>query len=99
VTDLPPHLWLLIDWLDHRTGQTGTYRSEAWCDEDGQPNLFWWLEGNASCDCNRGIFFLGQSLDDAECGEERFTLLRIRREDTGETVWANATAPPRVPRG
>lgn len=37
---------------------------------DGQ--VFWWTEGNASCDCNRKLFLdreYGLGIDDGQCGE------------------------------
>ena len=48
-------------------------------DEDGNFFEFWWSEGNASCDCNRGLFFgyaIGLEYDDIphECGDIRYSV-------------------------
>ncbi len=57
--------------------KTGTYEDpigegSVSFDEDGNPNFFWWEEGNASCDCNRSAFFGLVNRDEDEwfpCGE------------------------------
>lgn len=46
---------------------------------DGQQ--FWWTDGNASCDCNRSMFFAevgGEKDPEAECGNERIELKALR---------------------
>lgn len=51
-----------------------------------ESEVFWWTEGNFSCDCNRELEFdraLGENPelddDDAKCGDTRYTLLEIRK--------------------
>lgn len=52
---------------------------------------FWWEEGNASCDCNRGRFFhrimSGEDLDHTECSEGGYSV-RCSDNDTGELLYA-----------
>jgi len=68
---------------ENATGEVRFYEYE--CEEqslDGQE--FWWSEGNASCDCNREIFFRsvnGDSADGRECGNDAFTVEYIEFED------------------
>jgi hypothetical protein len=41
-------------------GEKGVHIDEfgwGWMEDDGEPNFFWWQEGNGSCDCNRSIEF------------------------------------------
>lgn len=68
---------LLIHWRETATGRTGIYEDMGYEDEPGEPILFWWEEGNASCDCNRSTFFLGDESVDDSCGDERFRVIRI----------------------
>ena len=42
---------------------------------------FIWSEGNFSCDCNRDIFFNGDSPDDFECSDNIYTILSIHNND------------------
>lgn len=54
-------------------------------------NQFWWQEGNASCDCNRHLFFeraFGREpdFDETECGEERYAV-RISDLSTGAILY------------
>ena len=49
-------------------------------------SLFWWLEGNMSCDCNRELewaYAKGEPIDfdDAKCSDGRFTALYALLED------------------
>ena len=41
---------------------------------------FWWTEGNMGCDCNRSILFGDATLENAECGDTRYTLVKVRFE-------------------
>lgn len=45
-------------------------------------SVLWWAEGNASCDCNRDIFFVGggDEEEDSSCGHERY-LVQLRYPD------------------
>lgn len=62
--------------------------------------LFWWTDGNAACDCNRGLFFDGDEAEDWDegdsgddpypCGHERYTLLRLELPDGR---WASDAEP------
>lgn len=45
-----------------------------------------WSEGNYACDCNRGLFFSGES---GECGESRYTV-RITDKLTGDLLYEDA---------
>jgi hypothetical protein len=81
-----------IVWIDNQTGRTGVYTDSRECptmhatgDGDGF-EIFWWAEGNASCDCNRAIFFLGQDLGEVECGDGRFTIERLDVLDHDDSV-------------
>ncbi len=53
--------------------KSGTYEEEpsssgsVWFDDEGEPSLFMWEEGNYSCDCNRADFF-GLADRDNEAG-------------------------------
>ena len=52
--------------------------------DEGGPNFFIWEEGNYSCDCNRSIFFLGRSYDDAmPCGKDYFKIPSIECVERG----------------
>ena len=45
-------------------------------------SLFWWSEGNMSCDCNRGQWFHGPSPPkDFQCTLSRYDLLKITLDD------------------
>lgn len=57
---------------------------------DSAFNKFWWEQGNASCDCNRELFFMEFAEEDEEdfeeyCSEGRFSV-RIK-SDTGEVLY------------
>lgn len=73
---------------DEATGETVVYRdeqeySEEWDDEDPNPTLFIWEEGNYSCDCNRRLFFERAKGNDPglnqPCGETRYSVLGYDR--------------------
>lgn len=76
------------------TGETRTYVEKLdW-------SLFWWQEGNMSCDCNRHLTWLraggpGPSDDphhnnaDRDCGEGEYTVTHATL-DTGEVVPVDA---------
>lgn len=54
-----------------------------------ESSLFWWQEGNMSCDCNREMSFLRaagatEEIIDSikiECGDNRYSILEIILED------------------
>ncbi len=79
-----------VDIRNNATGEVRTcsQRDLAWNDS----SVFWWTEGNMSCDCNRELEFVragGPGPDDdprwndldTECGFERFTVIRAILED------------------
>ena len=49
---------------------------------------FWWTEGNAACDCNRGNWFNEEIGDtsESECGNDRYEV-RLTNKDTGEVLY------------
>lgn len=56
-------------------------------------NTYWWEEGNASCDCNRKLFFTGFHEPDIEleddqtpCGDDAY-VVRISHNDTKEVLY------------
>lgn len=52
-------------------------------DLDWNDDVFWWTEGNMSCDCNRALTFAragNEKCVDDSCGETRFTALYAELE-------------------
>lgn len=51
---------------------------------------YWWKDGNASCDCNRELFFLRardeEEPDEPECGEGKYSV-RCSDNETGEVLY------------
>jgi hypothetical protein len=72
----------IVHITDTTTGETRAVRMNLPFYEG---SVYWWSEGNASCDCNRGIFFSNYeiALDDAVCGEGRY---RVRCVNDNGTV-------------
>jgi len=74
--------------IDIRREADGVVRTRAdsieYYDGGDEPNIFWWVDGNAGCDCNRSLFFARAAgeddPDDCPCGDERFRI-RIRTLD------------------
>ena len=64
---------------NNQTGESRDYKTQLW-DSDydpGVPNVFWWEEGNAKCDCNRALFFArvnGEEEPDVPCGDELYSV-------------------------
>lgn len=62
-------------------------------------NTYWWERGNASCDCNRELFFLRarneNDPDDTECSDGRFSV-RLSDADTGEILYDELTQNSRL---
>jgi hypothetical protein len=60
-----------------------------WRDQDDPSgwNLFWWQEGNASCDCNRAIMFRGVGAKHAVCGDGRFVIEKFEVLPAGQEEW------------
>lgn len=62
-------------------------------EEDFPFSRFWWEEGNASCDCNRELFFLRDrgeetetTIDEVRCGDGGYSV-RISCADSGEVLY------------
>jgi len=68
--------------LDGKT-TTGVWRDHYYSD-------YWWEDGNASCDCNRGLFFerfLGNDdPDDQKCLHGGYSV-RVSNHDTGVVLY------------
>lgn len=84
--------------LDTATGKRATYRYEASFEADGSfGDYFWWTDGNFGCDCNRGIvskvWTVGETTGNAStgklCGETRFVVEKIVRDDTKAVVFTD----------
>lgn len=73
--------------LEIRRNSDGAIAVDIW--KDWEMKLFWWEKGNASCDCNRELFFLharnGYEPDNTECSHGRFSV-RLSDADTGEVL-------------
>lgn len=80
--------------LEIRRNDDGIVASDIWPNWDF--NVFWWEEGNASCDCNRELFFLrarGESNDaETECGYSRYSV-RLSDTDTGAVLYNEIETP------
>lgn len=69
---------------DTTTGETRAVRMDF---EFAEGSDYWWREGNASCDCNRGCWFQEDVSDEdyvgPSCGDGRY---RVRCVDDAGTV-------------
>ena len=69
---------------------TETMPNMTWFDDSD----FMWRDGNFSCDCNRGDFFLqAQGIEppqDSECSTGKYSV-RITDADTGEVLYDELT--------
>lgn len=71
--------------LDTLTGERAVEVRDSWGHDDDEVIyddrniLYWWTEGNGSCDCNRALALYRQyGFDlDVECGDDRFVLERL----------------------
>ena len=74
--------------VEIRRNSDGVIAEEVW--PNWEYNTFWWEDGNASCDCNRELFFLRarKENDDIEtvCGGDRFNV-RLSNAETGEVLY------------
>lgn len=74
--------------VEVRNNATGELATDIW--PDWMYNTYWWEEGNASCDCNRSLFFLRalgrDEADESDCGEGGFSV-RLSNADTGEVLY------------
>lgn len=53
-----------------------------------ESSMFWWTEGNMSCDCNRELCFLRakdleteDSFDNTKCGDSKYSIESIQLKD------------------
>ena len=82
-----------VHMTDTKTGESRIIKSyramvQLWDfgDEYGAYSLFWWQEGNMSCDCNRhGLFYGPYSKE--PCGDGRFTVRCV--SDDGEVLYTD----------
>ncbi len=73
--------------IDIRRNADGALSSQVW--KDHAWYVYWWAEGNASCDCNRNAFFHQPNVEYPEpgpCGYRRFAV-RIIDADSGEVLY------------
>lgn len=75
--------------LEIRRNADGEMATDIW--KDWEWNEYWWKEGNASCDCNRDIFFLSarkeEDTKENECGNVKYSV-RCSDNDTGEVLYS-----------
>ena len=81
--------------VEIRRNSDGEQAVDVWPDWDF--NVFWWEEGNASCDCNRELFFeraLGRNpcWDEATCGDGGYSV-RLSNADTGAILYDEFASP------
>ena len=94
VEKTPPHdtsLWgeVIAKIRNNKTGEIRDYHTDYYLGDKKEPFEFsdyWWSEGNASCDCNRGLFFgysIGKDYDEIphECGEGGFSVQIISKKN------------------
>lgn len=79
--------------VEIRRNEDGLIASSIW--PDFEFHAFWWQEGNASCDCNRELFFIrameGDEDFDSQCGDTRYSV-RVSNSDTGEVLYDELSA-------
>lgn len=77
------------------TGEIRKFTDTNISEENGILNPFWWTkDGNAGCDCNRGMFFARAGEDEDQCwesypcniGDNKY-LVNLYREDNGELFY------------
>ena len=52
-------------------------------------DIFYFSEGNFSCDCNRSLEFnraIGDELEESNCGETAFSI-KVEDSETGEPIY------------
>lgn len=74
--------------IEIRRNADDAIATDVW--PDWEYNTFWWKNGNASCDCNRGLFFAhakGESDEpDHECSYGQYSV-RLSNADTGAVLY------------
>jgi len=68
-----------------RNNETDEVRTIPAWDLDWDGSIFWWTEGNAGCDCNRGHLWFG-NYEERDCGSKRFTVIKAILENGDEVV-------------
>ena len=68
------------------TGETREVSIDYEFFKNGNSDLFWWTDGNFSCDCNRAdVFNTGNAVvEDVPCGYTEFTVLKVVLPDGTE---------------
>ena len=83
--------------LEIRRNSDGVIATDIW--PDWECNTYWWEDGNASCDCNRELFFLRAIGEDepidTECGDDRFSV-RLSDADTGLVLYDELTPNAKI---
>ena len=74
--------------LEIRRNSDGVIATDVW--KDWEYNDYWFEDGNASCDCNRWLFFeraIGNKpdIDNAECSGDKYSL-RLSDNNTGDVL-------------
>jgi hypothetical protein len=73
---------------DTTTGETRAVRMDY---PFGDGSYYWWREGNASCDCNRGAWFYGRGgLERHPCGDGRYRVRCV--DDAGNVLYEDRVA-------
>lgn len=66
--------------INNRTKEMRFWHSTD--DWDDESDVFYWTEGNMSCDCNRRFKFNGVAdFDHSSCGESEFSCPFVQFED------------------
>jgi hypothetical protein len=78
--------------VEIRRNSDGLISSQVWPQFEHY-NDFWWEDGNASCDCNRELFFNrglnlpSEELNAFKCSDGRFSV-RLIDNDTQEILYS-----------
>lgn len=74
--------------LEIRRNADNVIATDVW--KDWEYNTYWWEEGNASCDCNRELFFCRAlelpAPEECVCSEKRYSI-RLTDNNTGEVLY------------
>ena len=69
---------VLVHIRKNETGEVRIWKDDLNLHEDGSPNLFMWVYGNYSCDCNRRLFFArvnGEDEDwESDCSNTEYSI-------------------------
>jgi hypothetical protein len=79
-------------FLDIVTGRTATTDRRM-----SGFTLWWWAEGNGSCDCNRGLLFDDENDESVCCGAHRYVAVDVdiagADAKVGALEWINSSYP------